>query len=237
MIWITADWHFSHDRDFIWQARGFNSVQEMNETIVKNYNSLVGEDDDVYVLGDLMLGGPSAAAGNLRLVSQMNGRLHLVRGNHDTDTRWRAYAELPNVVEQENAIYLNYNKYHFYLSHFPTLTSNFEDDKKPWQRTLSISGHCHSKNHFNEGTSFNACVDAWNCRPVQLNEVIKEFDRITKETWVKKSKELNSTMRTSRCDKCVWYKYDCAGPDAYHPGECPLGHSFKRDPLDGGYYG
>ena len=31
-IFVTSDLHFGHDREFIWKARGFNSVQEMNET-------------------------------------------------------------------------------------------------------------------------------------------------------------------------------------------------------------
>ena len=35
-IYFSSDTHFSHDRDFIWGARGFKNVTEMNEQIVKN---------------------------------------------------------------------------------------------------------------------------------------------------------------------------------------------------------
>ena len=57
MIWITSDWHFNHDQEFVWEARGFDSVEDMNAEIVKRHNSLVQSDDDVYVLGDLCMSG------------------------------------------------------------------------------------------------------------------------------------------------------------------------------------
>lgn len=56
----------------------------MNETIIRKWNEIVNYEDDVYVLGDLVM-GPEA---NLQMLRRLKGRLHLVRGNHDTDTRW-----------------------------------------------------------------------------------------------------------------------------------------------------
>ena len=55
-IYVTSDLHFGHDREFIWKARGYNSVNEMNEDYVHKWNITVDNNDDVYVLGDLMLG-------------------------------------------------------------------------------------------------------------------------------------------------------------------------------------
>ena len=48
-IWFTSDLHFSHDRDFVWQERGFNSIQEMNEKIIENFNSVIEPDDILYI--------------------------------------------------------------------------------------------------------------------------------------------------------------------------------------------
>ena len=31
MIWLTSDWHFNHNREFIYKARGFDSVEAMIE--------------------------------------------------------------------------------------------------------------------------------------------------------------------------------------------------------------
>ena len=52
MIWLCSDWHFCHDRGFVYEPRGFNSIEEMNETIVNKHNSIVLPEDDVYILGD-----------------------------------------------------------------------------------------------------------------------------------------------------------------------------------------
>ena len=53
-IWLTSDWHFNHDKEFVWKARGFESVHEMNQAIIERHNSKVEDEDDVYVLGDLI---------------------------------------------------------------------------------------------------------------------------------------------------------------------------------------
>ena len=55
MIYFTSDLHFCHSRSFIYEPRGFSSVYEMNNTIVKNFNEVISWTDDLYILGDLML--------------------------------------------------------------------------------------------------------------------------------------------------------------------------------------
>ena len=127
MIYVTSDLHFGHDREFIWKVRGFFSIDEMNEVYVYRLNSLVTNDDDGYILGDLMLGSPE----NIEFIRRLNGRLHIVYGNHCTPFRRDLYNKLPNLVEANWVIMLDYKKYHFYMSHFPTLTGNLDDLNKP----------------------------------------------------------------------------------------------------------
>ena len=95
MIYFSSDTHFGHDREFVWIARGFKSIEEMNEAIVQNFNSLITEDDDLYLLGDVIMGDPA----NIEYVKRLNGKIHIIFGNHDTPTRRKMYAELDNVVE------------------------------------------------------------------------------------------------------------------------------------------
>lgn len=173
-IFLVSDWHFNHDKPFIYETRGFKTIEEMNEAIIQRHNALVQPNDDVYVLGDLALGGVGE---HLDLIKQMNGWLHLVQGNHDTSKKWETYLSLPNVVEMGAAFYLKYKKYYFFLSHYPCFTSNFEDNKRPWQRVLSVSGHTHSKNEWNEGMSYNVCMEAHNCFPVNIEDIISAFKR------------------------------------------------------------
>lgn len=179
---FTSDLHFGHDREFIWKERGFGSIDEMNETIVKNWNSVVSEGDDVYVLGDLMLGGPEYYSKGLELIGRLNGNLHVIAGNHDTDKRNELYKTLPNVVSVLHAERLKWNGYHFWLSHFPSNTSNLEKESLK-QMTINISGHTHSKSKFYKDMPYiyNAAVDAHDCTPVSVEEVISDIKDKIKE--------------------------------------------------------
>ena len=182
MIYFTSDLHFEHDKDFIWQARGFNDISEMNAEIVKRWNETVYPDDDVYVLGDLVL---NDIEWGLKLISKLNGYIHIIRGNHDTDTKVERYLELPNVVSVDWALELKYKKAYFWLSHYPTITANYDDDK-PWAKHLiNLFGHTHQQNKFYEiikhaGENpymYNVGVDAHNCTPVSIDEIIEDIKR------------------------------------------------------------
>lgn len=183
-IWITSDLHFNHDRAFIWQARGFNSVEEMNEVIVERHNSKVNPGDEVYICGDLCLGGSGdeVMAKNKALIERLNGRIHVILGNHDTPARIKMYAMCKNVIEIVYATMIHYRGYHFYLSHFPTLTANLEKETLK-QCTINLFGHTHSKERFFNDMPFmyNIAMDAHNCYPVLLDDAIEEMKNKVKE--------------------------------------------------------
>ena len=121
-IYLTSDWHFCHDQPFIYEQRGFKNIDEMNEAIIAKHNSIVSPEDDVIVLGDLMLNNTEKG---IRCVNRLNGNLHIVYGNHDTPKRIQEYVNLKLDTEFWGyAIPYKYKKYIFYLSHYPTLTIN-----------------------------------------------------------------------------------------------------------------
>ena len=174
-IWVTSDWHFGHDKEFIWLARGFKSVWEMNEEIVYRHNEIVQPNDDVYVLGDLMLGNNKLG---LSYIKQLKGNIHVIRGNHDTSSRMNLYKECYNIVEISEGQFLNYNNYHFYLSHYPCLTANNDSDKPLKAKVISLAGHCHYENKFqdmNKGLIYHVEVDAHNCYPVLIDNIIEDI--------------------------------------------------------------
>jgi calcineurin-like phosphoesterase family protein len=55
-IFYTADLHLGHTKINELAGRPFDSVEEMNHTLIANWNDRVAEHDIVWVLGDLALG-------------------------------------------------------------------------------------------------------------------------------------------------------------------------------------
>lgn len=174
-IWFCSDWHFCHQKEFLWKDRGFNSVEEHCEEIVRRHNSLVSDEDEVYVLGDLMLNDNEKG---LKYIKRMKGNLHIILGNHDTGTRIQLYRGLPQVKMVAYATIIKYRKAHFYLSHYPTLTANYDDDK-PWHKNLiSIHGHTHQTMNFmdeNNPYMYHVGLDSHNCYPIEINDVMEEI--------------------------------------------------------------
>ena len=78
--WFSADLHLNHNNIRKHCNRPFTSVEEMNLEIIKRWNEKVQPDDTGYILGDFCWKTDA-----LQYVTQMNGRIILIRGNHDRD--------------------------------------------------------------------------------------------------------------------------------------------------------
>lgn len=174
-IWITADLHFGHSKPFLYEPRGFSSIEEHDKTIIKNWNSIVNSEDEVFILGDLMLNDNEHGIECLR---QLNGHLNILRGNHETDNRWELYATLSNVNLLGWAQMLKYHKYYFYLSHYPTIINNYDADQPLKTRIINLCGHSHNKDPFcdkDKGLIYHCELDAHSNYPILLDNIIKEI--------------------------------------------------------------
>lgn len=169
-IWLISDTHLNHDRDFVWKPRGFNSVWEMNNAIIENWNKVVKYDDIVYHLGDFILGDLDAG---IKLIKQLNGKIKLAIGNHDTNDRLKAFSNLYNIDDIQFGYRLKAGKKSFILTHYQTLTGNADKSK-----TYSIHGHTHSPNPFCEyDLMYNVNCDAHNCYPVAWEDMLNEINK------------------------------------------------------------
>ena len=205
----------------------------MNEAYVQKWNETVTAEDDVYALGDLMLGDTS----NIEYLKRLNGKIHIVLGNHDTANREKMYRELPNVVEvAEVGIRLKYKKHHFVLTHYPMMTGNLEKESLK-QMSLNLYGHTHQTSNFYNDMPFmyHVGVDSHDGYLVLLDDVIEEMYAKVKECIAfldEEPAEQAIPVDQSRCGKCVYEVLVCGENDFY--GNCP---KYKRDPPDGGFYG
>ena len=178
LIYLTSDLHFGHDKDFMYGPRGFDSIEDHDRALIDKWNRTVSATDDVYVLGDLMLGD---TVQGLQKLAQLNGVLHVVRGNHDTDNRWRYYGNVWNVIETKEAMTLKFQKFRFYLSHYPTLTANFDDGKELRRHLFNLCGHLHTKDKFadwDKGLIYHVELDAHDMRPVSIEQIIDDIREI-----------------------------------------------------------
>ena len=80
MNYFIADLHFQHVNCLSFDNRPFVDIEVHDKTIIDNWNSVVGMDDDVYILGDISWAN---ATKTIEIFKQLNGRLHLIKGNHD----------------------------------------------------------------------------------------------------------------------------------------------------------
>ena len=177
-IWLTSDLHLGHDKDFIWGPRGFDSVEEHDRTIIKNWNELISWDDEVWVLGDLMLGNNEAG---IRKLNQLAGNIRIIYGNHDSATRIQMYANIrPTILGMGLAYIYKYNGYHFYMSHYPTLCTNYNDGKELKRKMINLCGHSHYQDRFKDmdkGVIYHCELDAHVNTPVLLDDIIEDLKK------------------------------------------------------------
>lgn len=181
MIYLTSDLHFGHNREFIYGPRGFDNVHDQDEAIIERWNSIVTPEDEVYILGDLML---NDNAHGIECLKRLNGHKNFIRGNHDTDTRVELYMDEQgaDIAFCGDAFRLKYRGYHFMMTHYPTLTGNLEKESLK-QMTLNLYGHTHQKTNFYEDRPYmyHVGVDSHDCYPVSLDQIIEEMNAKVEE--------------------------------------------------------
>ena len=172
-VFFTSDTHFSHDHDFIYAARGFSCVEEMNEAIVERWNAVVHPNDIVYHLGDVMLGDYDVS-----ILKRLNGKIYLVRGNHDTIKKISDIYETGKVENyNQTSELIKFGKLSFFLCHYPVLTANF-DDKHFSQHVFNLHGHTHQRTNWLSPENpfmYHVGVDSHDCYPVHIDTIIHEI--------------------------------------------------------------
>jgi calcineurin-like phosphoesterase family protein len=79
-IYFSSDLHFGHANVIKHSHRTFDSIEEMNEILIQNWNNTVKPQDEVYFLGDFAW--KSTLAKLIR--PRLNGRqIFFLQGNHD----------------------------------------------------------------------------------------------------------------------------------------------------------
>jgi calcineurin-like phosphoesterase family protein len=155
---LFSDPHFDHKNIIRYAHRPFKNVEQMNKTILKNYNKIVKDNSSVFFLGDMTL--RKGARGLNFWLKQLKGNIIYFRGNHDP----RGYKE--TVIHVDNL--------YFKLSHFPR-------NRGDWVGWM-IHGHVHDKWPFinYDYKTINVSVDVTGFKPVRLSDIIKAVKKYEK---------------------------------------------------------
>lgn len=152
-VFVISDTHFGHANIIKYANRPFDSVEEMNEAMVENWNSVVKQGDKVYHLGDVTMNSKS-----LDILSRLNGRKVLIKGNHDTQ-KLKFYT--PHFYDIRGSHELD----NFILTHIPVA---LEQSARYPQG--NIHGHLHEKNMDNKWY-INVSVEQINYTPIAFDDI------------------------------------------------------------------
>lgn len=159
-VYLIGDTHFDHANIIRYCHRPFRSVQEMNETLVRNWNNTVGARDTVYFLGDWAFGRGSRPA--KYWIRQLKGHCFSIRGSHD---------RAAGAAKFSNGKVLHYSGHTFLLIHNP------HERPRSWHDWI-IHGHKHNNSMKNypfingKRKTINVGVELINYRPVSIDYLL-----------------------------------------------------------------
>lgn len=176
-MWFTSDTHFGHANIIGYSQRPYRDVAQMNDELVDAWNDRVRPDDEIWHLGDVVMG---KAEQTLPIISRLHGRKYLVPGNHDrcwTGHRktgdWAAKYTAAGFTLLDNQSPLELAGRQVLTCHFPYAGDSHDTDRYAEHRPVDrgqwlIHGHVHEKWR-QRGRQINVGVDVWNWAPVHAD--------------------------------------------------------------------
>lgn len=161
-IFLIGDLHLGHRNIIKYCNRPFKDVEDMTEQLVKNWNSVVGNNDIVYVDGDYALCGKQKI---IEITERLNGRKRLILGNHD-DASISTYREAGFEFVYNHPIVLDD---FFIVSHIPLVGIS---ENAPF---ANIFAHVHDDPAYKDCSCRSFCVSA-----ERINYTPIEFETIKK---------------------------------------------------------
>ncbi len=163
-IFVMSDPHFCHNKDFIFQKRGFSSIVEHNEILIQNHNSVVKPEDVIYCVGDWSWGD------TISFFMRMKGSFHYIKGNHDKNFHNILKGIMGSKILSYTPGYLDVfiDKTPVTFNHFPMVR---------WEKShfgaWHIFGHVHSDWCPPNGKIMNATLDALHNFPISWEDIKK----------------------------------------------------------------
>jgi calcineurin-like phosphoesterase family protein len=170
-IFFTSDLHFGHKHIIEYCNRPWETVEQMDEGLIERWNSVVNDDDQIYILGDFSFRGKTRT---LEILERLSGIKFWIRGNHDSSKIGQAAVE-GGMVEWFRDYYRlrvhdGEETQKIVLCHFP-----IESWHGLSSGTWHLHGHCHGSLS-SKGKRFDVGVDCHSWYPISYENVKRLMD-------------------------------------------------------------
>jgi calcineurin-like phosphoesterase family protein len=197
-IFFTSDLHIGHKNILkLGSGRPFSTIDEHDNTLIQNWNSVVKDEDIIYHLGDFAF--CCSPNRTLEVLEQLNGKINFIWGNHDQNLM--KLSKLPLIYGSEKYNFLGDYAYircpdkerekgyqGIVLMHYP-LVVWYKVNKGVWH----LHGHCHQgldSSYYEGSPKLDVGVDGWSYTPVSYETVkfvLEAIDFIAPDHHVKGS--------------------------------------------------
>jgi len=172
MHFYTADTHFNHKNIIKYCNRPFSDVEEMNQTMIVNFQAQIKDHDHLWIVGDFGFGNAERLS---EIFNQIPEKKHLIIGNHDYNPVFRLnWESIRDVCKVGDGVS------RFFLNHYPMLT---------WEGigrgVIQLFGHVH-ENWAGSSNSINVGVDLWGFKACSRQEIINRASTLTSLPYLSK---------------------------------------------------
>ena len=175
MIWFTSDTHFGHANVIKFDNRPFTNIDEHDQGLIKNWNSVVGKGDVVYHLGDVMSHKRNEWFDNRldEVLGALHGTLILILGNHDlTNPPIMKHKRWSKVCHYQEITYLGQK---IVLFHYRMVVWN-----RSHHGSWALHGHSHGSLPVNyQAKTFDVGTMCWDYHPISFDQVAEEMSKHT----------------------------------------------------------
>jgi calcineurin-like phosphoesterase family protein len=181
-VFFISDFHMGHDNVIKFDKRPFKDVNEMHQTIIDNWNSVVDDDSIVYYLGDLFY---KVKANHIaHMMHKLKGEIRVILGNHDRLSQLLKMNRFSDIQTYQRISIIDestkHGKTEIIASHYPHLI---------WDKHHHGSWHIHGHSHQNLTKSLygkevyykrkviDVGCNGWNYTPLSYSEIRDIMDK------------------------------------------------------------
>jgi len=159
-IYVIGDPHFGHHNIIEYCNRPFKNIEVMDKYMITQWNKVVSEEDIVYLFGDFALCNTRRY---IYIAKRLNGKIHLIRGNHDKQSKTKIVERMGFESVQDSLIVDG-----LLFTHYP-------EENSPY---FNVHAHTHNTRS-NDPKHFCVSTELLNYKPISLKELKRRINRLT----------------------------------------------------------